>query len=379
MNRSTLARGTHLLLLLATALAFGACDDVSSPSSPVADTVEEASPFAVMTRNVYLGGDTGPVFEADFSDPVAVIEAAGTVWAQVQASAIPDRAVAIVDEIDEARPHVVSLQEVFRFESTAGVVIDWLDELEAEIAARGLPYHVAAVQDNTAALLPVSEIELVEFIDRIAVLVRDDVTQTGLAQGNYAAEFLLAEADPPIGDVVLKRGWIRLSTDFGGGAWHVVATHLETQGIRPIHDAQADELQGSVAAGLDGVTIIAGDLNSDANAVEGDPSWTPTYGKLVEAGFVDAWLKAPESLTEDGFTCCQAPDLLNASSQLDERIDFVLIRPSNNPADDGNLPGSVMADIVGEEEGDRLPSGLWPADHAGLVTDMRLPEALFNP
>lgn len=32
-----------------------------------------------------------------------------------------------------------------------------------------------------------------------------------------------------------------------------------------------------------------GDLNSDAEAGPGDPSWTPTYDELIAEGFVDTW------------------------------------------------------------------------------------------
>jgi hypothetical protein len=33
---------------------------------------------------------------------------------------------------------------------------------------------------------------------------------------------------------------------------------------------------------------------------------------------------------------------------------------------------TVRADVVGEEAADRTAGGLWPSDHAGLVTTLRL-------
>ena len=376
------------LILAALVFGLGACDaDLTLPPEPdlpdpaVAEGRYDGPPIlpapslSVLTRNVYLGGNTGLVFGADFSDPVAVTEAAATVWGQVLASDVPGRAEAIVAEIDATRPMVVSLQEVVRFASTGGTVIDWMTEIEAEIARRGLPYRTAAVQGGTAATLPVSPTELVQFTDRIAVLVHEDVEVEEIQQGRYAAELLLASAPPPIGDVVVRRGWIRLTASARRARYHVVATHLETQGIRPIHDAQAQELLGSVAAGLDGLTVIAGDLNSDAAAQPGDPSWTPTYEAALDARFTDTWLRSPRGpWAGDGFTCCQAPDLRNGPTLLKERIDFVLARFRGRRGRSWRrLPGFVRVEVVGEEQDDRLDSGLWLSDHAGLMARLRIP------
>jgi hypothetical protein len=61
-----------------------------------------------------------------------------------------------------------------------------------------------------------------------------------------------------------------------------------------------------------------------------------------------------------GFTCCQAEDLLNPDSILSDRRDmtFTLDMPL----------GMVKANLVGNDAEDKTPSGLWPSDHAGLVT-----------
>jgi hypothetical protein len=156
---------------------------------------------------------------------------------------------------------------------------------------------------------------------------------------------------------------------------HFVTTHLETQGVRPVHDGQAFELMNAVLAGLDGITVLSGDLNSDAEAQEGDASWTPTYGALLAAGFADVWELAPHSRRDKGFTCCQNPDLRNETSELDERIDFVLVRSSDGPVTGPGIKrGHFRADVVGDRPRDRTASGLWPSDHAGLVAGIRTPE-----
>jgi hypothetical protein len=133
-----------------------------------------------------------------------------------------------------------------------------------------------------------------------------------------------------------------------------------------------------VLAGLDGVTVLVGDLNSDAEAGPGAPSWTPSYGRLLDAGFVDAWVQAnPQG--DPGYTCCQDPDLRNAVSILDERIDFVLVRADGHVGPSWRFPGSVAADILGEEPADLTdPTGLWPADHAGLLAELKLARGLVR-
>jgi hypothetical protein len=76
---------------------------------------------------------------------------------------------------------------------------------------------------------------------------------------------------------------------------------------------------------------------------------------------VDAWSARHPS--DPGFTCCQATNLLNPTATLTERVDLVLTR---GPFHVGK------ASLVGDEASDRLPSGLWPSDHAGVVVTLEL-------
>lgn len=392
MNRTFLATA-RALRGAALAVALGACADVTEPRVPSApdDPSPQASrhadvdaqAFTVYSQNVYLGGDTGPIFTLDLSNLPAVLQATNVFWAQVKASDVPARAAEIADQIEAARPHVVGLQEVFRFvvvDPRNGQVHDYVDllaSIQAELAARGLPYEVAAVQSNTSGALPLGidfsagqVSRALSFTDRVVALRRTDVSLTGSDQGMYAARI-------PLGPLDITRGWIRLSGEHDGLPFHFVTTHLETQGAAPVQAGQLAELLGGVTAGLDGVTILAGDLNSDAAAAPGSPSWTPTYGALVDAGFVDAWTQSARHPRDPGYTCCQDADLRNGPSVLDERIDFVLVRMADNPASSGRIPGSMRVDVVGDEQADRTASGLWPADHAGLVAGLRLPRGLL--
>jgi hypothetical protein len=247
--------------------------------------------------------------------------------------------------------------------------LDLLALIEAEIAARALPYTTEVVQATTAAGLPLAVgatgiTRLLSFTDRLVILRRNDVALENEASGLYTAAV-------PLGPVTLRRGWARVSVDHGGMTHNFVTTHLEVQALAQVQAAQRQQLLQQVVAGLDGVTILAGDLNSDAAAGPGDPSWTDTYDVVRAAGFGDLWEMAPYANRYDGFTCCQASGL-QSPSELDERIDFVMVRSDAASSQNGEPRGHFRVDLVGEEEADRTSGGLWPADHAGLVGSVRV-------
>ena len=142
-----------------------------------------------------------------------------------------------------------------------------------------------------------------------------------------------------------------------------ITTHLDGDCLdftSAIQVAQANEiLHGPANTALP--VIWVGDFNSNADGPNVDSFNTPTYGNLIAAGFEDAWrIENPDN---PGFTCCQAADLLNPVSALSRRIDLVLFRGDFEVED---------VDIVGEDLDDRTPSGLWPSDHAGVVTTLEL-------
>jgi hypothetical protein len=377
-----MSRSLVPLIILGVALA--ACED-EQPTllEPQFGTVQgvrgEVPPLDVYSQNVYLGGDTGPLFSLNFSNLPAVLAATNAFWQQVGQSDAPARMATIVDEIEVRRPHVVGLQEMLRFvvlNATGGVIggLDLLALIEGEISARGLPYTTEVVQPATSATLPLAVSssgisQALNFTDRLVILRRNDVTLTAEASGLYAASFSL-------GPVTLRRGWARVSLDYDGTPHHFVTTHLEVQALAPVQAGQTQQLLSQVVAGLEGVTILAGDLNSDAAAGPGDPSWTNTYDLVRGAGFGDVWTLAPYASRGAGFTCCQANDLLNPVSELDERIDFVLVRRSEGTKiGEGLAHGHYRIEVVGDELADRTAGGLWPADHAGLAASIRTPKA----
>ena len=88
--------------------------------------------FSVMTRNMDLGSDYGPALAAH--DPQSFAHGVATIYNEIVASNIAERAAGIAREIQETMPTVVSLQEVslvqrFVWTGTPGPFIDQIDQL----------------------------------------------------------------------------------------------------------------------------------------------------------------------------------------------------------------------------------------------------------
>jgi endonuclease/exonuclease/phosphatase family metal-dependent hydrolase len=419
MKRDVLFRTPLFLSILVAGFLTG-CDNGSQPLTPdlEEDLQVDAKPFrspvldplTVMTRNVYHGGDIGPVLDVGFSDIRLLTDAAAGVWAEIQANDFHERAIALVDEIEAANPDVVGFQELARFlifgfdMSVDGHyaligVIDFETILQNELDARGLPYHFAGVQDNTDVKVPVEGMEmggqfvptqLVQLNERDGVLVRNDLHVEGVTQGNYEDSNPLGE-DPFHHPIDMLRGWIRVDADVDGVPHHFISTHLEIQPFAPVQLLQTDELLTEIADGLDGVTVLLGDFNSDAAGSMGDPSWTPTYQEILDAGFQDAWILAHPGKASEGLTCCQASDLRNPTTDFYQRIDFIFIRTEGTKPPKAQFRGTgplwpkrpfrgvVNVEIVGDDPYSKTePSGLWPSDHAGVVADFWMAPGQFK-
>jgi endonuclease/exonuclease/phosphatase family metal-dependent hydrolase len=169
-------------------------------------------------------------------------------------------------------------------------------------------------------------------------------------EANYKVNLTVQIAGQPF---VILRGWSSVDVTLGGTIFRLINTHLEPD-APPIQIAQAVELLAG-PANTKLPVVITRDLNSNA-----DGSGTSTYGMFIDAGFHDAWIEAG---TGPGFTCCQGPDLLNAISGLNRRIDFILFK---------NGWEAIEADLVGERQEDRTITGLWPSDHAGVSAKLDL-------
>ena len=312
--------------------------------------------LTVMTWNIYLGADLTPIATATPSQiPKRVTE----VFRQFLATNFPKRARAIAHQILKEKPDIIGLQEAVLFElvppNSHRVIYDFIDILLNELECEGIQYRLVASNQGNTTELPSSAGNLIRFTGgRDAILVRkeSDVKVIDTQVNNFKTNLRV-----PIGGIprTVLLGWSAIDACIHGHMFRLVNTHLEP--LSPaVQVAQGNELLSGP-----GVTtlplIFIGDFNSNANG-----SGTPTYSNMITAGFEDTWLIAGAG---DGFTCCQDPDLLNAESQLSERIDFILIK---------NKDGweVVKAKLVGEEQSDRTYSRLWPSDHAGVVANFIL-------
>lgn len=336
--------------------------------------------LTVMTYNVYYGTDPEPLLTAAPQDIPFV---AAEIWALAQQTNFPERAGALAALIAKQRPHLVGLQEaaLYRIQSpgdaAAGgttpatdVVYDFLALLVDSLAAHGAQYVLAAADSTTDIEVPVFTgvdgsgdplFDDVRLTDRDAVLARGDVTYANPLHARFTAYI-------PFGPGAYQ-GWSSVEASIQGRTYRFVSAHLEFQQAAQVQEAQADELL-ALLQDETRPTILVGDFNSDAYGLLPEKA-TASYGKILAGGFVDSW-DWPARPTA-GLTCCQDKNLMNAFGTFDERVDIIFTRhmPQGTPA--GTL---VLArQLVGDRPGDRTASGLWPSDHAGLVTTFLIPPA----
>jgi endonuclease/exonuclease/phosphatase family metal-dependent hydrolase len=335
--------------------------------------------ITVMTRNLYLGADLAPIIAAP--DPVGFSGAVQVALEQVAINNFPERAAALAAEIVDKQPHLVALQEVYNFTFNGSngppPFRDYLADLLQALAAQGANYVVAAVVKNLDLPLPFAG-NVIGVTDRDVILARGDVATAivplaaaGCRPSVDGCNFqTVATAASPFGPIPIERGYVAVDASISGGAIRFVNTHLEVRNIDPANPL-APALQAGQAFELVAIVggfpnpaqlpvVVAGDFNSsprDPVLTIGPYTIMPPYRQLVAAGLQDLWLLRTGS--SPGFTCCQAEDLVNLESLLEERID--LIFSSEMPA------GKVKANLLGTAEVDRTPSGLWPSDHAGLA------------
>jgi endonuclease/exonuclease/phosphatase family metal-dependent hydrolase len=362
-----MAIGSRRRMLLALAALAAGVLAVSPPAQASGD-----AEIKVMTRNLYFGTDLGPVIAA--GPPPAFFGAVAAAYSQALESDFQGRAAVWAEEIAEAEPDLIGLQEAVLWRTGAAdfsatpnaatVTMDPLGLLLAELDARGLHYRVAAIQDGYDVEAPglfATGLLDVRVTQREVILAREG---TGLKLSNpqgdvYEARVTLTPF--PGASFGLPWAWASIDVVRQGHDFRFATTHLDSiSGVAQL--AQANEFLAGPGGGALPIVWL-GDFNSNANGepVTGTPPATATYGAITAAGFTDAWKR--KHPMNPGLTCCQATDLRNEESSLSQRIDLVFTRG----------PFEVEeAEVIGEEAGDRLPSGLWPSDHAGVVVTLKL-------
>ena len=333
--------------------------------SPIA-SADGPKPVKVMTWNLYYGFDDAPVVAAALSgDPTLVVQAATEAWRQVHATSFHKRVRDIAVRVRLEAPDLIGVQEAVRYvqADAAGSIVERLDHLEILVAALreiGLPYEVVSSVDTTAIDLPVLDaagnLTMVSLQDRTAVLARSSRERVAVSnpqQGIF--QYILGPPDFPF---TLAQGWASVDVVASGRRFRFVATHLEDASadpvaLTPLQEAQALELVDvHLASGLP--VVFVGDFNTD-----GFRKW-PTYKLLTrDLGLTDAWTDANRG--RPGLTWGQSPDLLNPVPRFTQRLDLVLFSGAFRVTD---------ADVVGATLLDRVPAGLWPSDHAGVVVTL---------
>lgn len=279
------------------------------------------------------------------------------------ASDFPGRAQGIAKSIKAHQPHLIGLQEMslirrqFPGDRIAGgsvpaeeVVIDFRIVLLDALWAEGLDYEIAAEVENIDVEMPMftdAGIVDVRLTDYDVILARSDVSISDVASANYTNAFGVEMLG-----VKVKRGWTAVDATVEGVTYRFINTHLESfhQDVRV---AQTHELIESLSAETLPIVLL-GDFNTEA------PNGT-AYQRLIDAAYIDTWQTETAGI---GNTCCQQKDLSNDTSEHIKRIDQIFV---------GNLTSDVRVlrtQTVGDTPSDRLVSGVWPSDHAGVVAQL---------
>lgn len=373
-----------LVLLAAAVLAFAlllptvaAAKPSGHGHSPAGHDNGKGKVAAVMTRNLYLGADLGPVIAAENTEQV--VSASGAVLRDVIANDFPTRAKGLADEIRRTKPDLVGLQEVAYWQTTpitpAGkaVTIDYLnllldqlnkgpgpDRYEVVVAQNEFGTETPADANNVAGDGPGGELANAEVLGKL--LMRDVIlARTGAGVHTWNAEGgnfkTLLELEVGGQPVAVKRGWTATDAQVRGSQpFHFVNTHLEA--FHPlIRQAQAAEL---VAPGgpatSDLPVVLVGDLNSDDDTVSGADQLA--YQVLLAAGFV-------ERSTNDPLSCCLNSPLLEVGkggsvSDFDHQVDHVMTNdPSRITLERSEVTGLLPV------------NGFWDSDHAGVYSALR--------
>ena len=346
-----------MLLLFGILLSLSSCERISDPMLPDDSAVVETEPLTVMTYNVYVGSSAEPLLGVE--NLLQVPQEVANMYNNVVASDFPGRAVAIAKSIKASRPHLIGLQEIslIRRQSpgdriTGGtvpaeeVVLDYLQILMDALQAEGLSYEIAGKVENLDVEMPMftdTGVVDVRLTDYDVILSRSDVMVSRPMSMNYTHALTIEMLG-----LEIQRGYIAIDATVSGVTYRVVNTHLEAF-VAESRIPQTQELVEVLRQETLPI-ILLGDFNTRA------PDGT-AYQILLSAGYVDVWQMDSDGT---GNTCCQDDDILNEMSDLSVRIDQIFVRNLE-------LPTSVMTYTVGDTASDRLPSGLWPSDHAGVV------------
>jgi hypothetical protein len=280
------------------------------------------------------------------------------VLAEVTASNIPARAVALAHVIESAHPELIGVQEASVWSVNGAVRYDMLGDLMQALAHDGAHYRAASTVNAFGGQLPDAQGEIVGLQDQNAILVRTDLPpgqlQVSSAQsGFYTARFSLPLPGLPAPIPALD-SWQSVDVKMQGDRFRFFNTHLDSDSPL-VNEAQSIELGVKVATSPLPV-IVVGDFNASAEG-----AGSPTYHDLLAWGLHDAWTASHPK--DPGLTWGPS-EPSDPHLTLVQRIDWILSRGGFEVED---------SHLVGGNPADRTPSGLWPSDHLGVVTTFELP------
>jgi hypothetical protein len=376
----------------------------------------------VMTQNQYPGADLAPLLAATTPDEfntalVAVLE-------KIAASRFIDRVERQAALIAKERPHIVALQEAWRFDcldlapslpgkgcsdpAIAGAFLDQLEKTLDALKAKGVKYKtIARVKDLDVSVIQVPGLPagipftinnfpaLLNTIDRDVILARNDVLadavdfskvcpdRVSLEGCNYQVVAKPIIPGGPADGLPIERGFVAADARIGGKHYRIVNTHLELREPEPgnpitgfFQAAQAAELIDTlqVTTPPNKSLLLLGDMNSspDDVGISGplplpapfDNGIVPPYQQLVSAGYTDGWLLREHQ--SPGFTCCQDENLRNKKSALSERIDMIFSLQQPAWVEDIRVVGNKQKDKTLSP-----PPRLWPSDHGGVAAELQ--------
>ena len=347
-----------VLLLFGILVSLSGCEKITPMMLPE-DGAVDREPLTVMTYNVYVGANMEALLE--ITNLLEVPAEVANVYAAFMATDFPGRAAGIASAIKAHQPHIIGLQEISLLrrqipgdrltggEPAEEVVLDFLQILMDALQAEGLNYQVAAKVQNFDVEMPMgsfTEYDDVRLTDFDVILARSDVTISRPVRMNYdnifSVEALFIE---------VLRGYVAVDATVAGITYRIVNTHLESF-AKDVRVVQAQELIDDLENEALPILLL-GDFNTAA------PEGT-AYQMLRSAGYIDIWQLGSEGT---GNTCCQDKALQNEISEHRKRIDLIFVRNLD-------IPGAIMTHTIGDKPSDRLASGLWPSDHAGVVATL---------
>ena len=347
----------------------------AAPANPPGDEIR------VMTRNVYLGADLTDATNAPSTGEF--VKANGAILRSVDATNFRVRAKALAAEIISKNPDLVGLQEValwreapgdtgpvFSGPSATKVRYDFLELLTDRLNKGKKRYRVVVVQEefdfeapadenqqpnDGPALAPDGEVNgRLTMRDVILSKIGSGVKVKNAKGGQFKTQYevVVGGAVP----VTVERGFVQADVRIRGSRqFRFVNTHFEAFGDPKIREAQAKELIGKGGAANSRLPVIlVGDLNSDDNTVRGADR--KAYLAIKRKGFRDR-------ATEKPMSCCIKNPLLTGRSvkDFDHHIDHIL---TDTPKQITKVNSSVT--------GRSRVGGLWPSDHAGVFSTLKI-------